>query len=351
MRASRLAIPVGLLLILVTRGAIASDLSPSTVWMTDFAKAQAEATRLHRPIVVHFHTKWCPPCRKMEREVLHTPPVLKQLDEGFVAVKVDLESATNSKYQRQYQVSSMPTDLVLSHDGKVLSRSEGYDGAEDRRKYLAALTTVDARYAKEGQRLARGDAAGAGTGTATAETKPPTAPRNDDVAARSAGPVNKLVPEPMEPKRLDEELIGNDALPAAAGEAAQLALAMDGYCPVTLRTTRAWKPGQKQYSYDYDGLTFLFLAADKRDEFKTNPTKYAPKLLGCDPVVLAESDLAVRGSTKFGAYYEGELFLFETADTRTRFKKDPARFVRLKHVLKPEDVKDMRKLASSSSSK
>jgi len=353
MRVSRIAIAVCLLLVLVSRDAAsASELSPSTVWMTDFAKAQAEAARLHRPLVAHFHTKWCPPCRKMEKEILHTPAVLKQLDEGFVAVKVDLDSAANSKYQRQYRVESMPTDILLSHDGKLLNRSEGYDGGEARKKYLASLNLVDAKYAKEGKRLARGDAAGNGNSVATNDAASGVAaPRanpagNSAVATREGGSFNKVVPEPMEPKRLDETVINDDAFPTTS-EASQQALAMDGYCPVTLRTTRTWKPGQKQISLDHDGQTFLFLAADKRDEFKANPGKYAPKLLGCDPVVLAESDLAVRGSTKFGAYYEGELFLFETADTRTRFRKDPARFVRLKHVLKPEDVKDMRKLAST----
>jgi YHS domain-containing protein len=78
-----------------------------------------------------------------------------------------------------------------------------------------------------------------------------------------------------------------------------------------------------------------------RDEFKANPGKYAPRLRGCDPVALVKSDLAVRGSVKFGAFYEGELFLFETADNRAAFRKDPVKFARLQHALKPEDVKKM----------
>ena len=48
---------------------------------------------------------------------------------------------------------------------------------------------------------------------------------------------------------------------------------------------------------------------------------------------------------KFGAFYEGELYLFESADSRTKFRKDPARYARLQHALKPEDVK---KIASTS---
>ena len=65
----------------------------------------------------------------------------------------------------------------------------------------------------------------------------------------------------------------------------------------------------------------------------------APRLLGCDPVTLAENDVAVRGSTQFGAFYDGALFLFESADSRTKFRKAPTRYSQLKHVVKPEDVK------------
>jgi YHS domain-containing protein len=120
---------------------------------------------------------------------------------------------------------------------------------------------------------------------------------------------------------------------------------MDGYCPVTLRTTRAWKPGSSEIFCEHDGQVFFFTATEKRDEFKANPARYAPRHLGCDPVVLAQSDVAVRGSVKFGAFYEGELYLFESSDSRTKFRKDPARYARLQHALKPEDVQ---KIASTS---
>ena len=68
---------------------------------------------------------WCGPCRKMEKELLHTPTLLKTLDAGFVAVKVDVDK--NPKVQQRFKIKAMPTDIVLGPDGKVLARSEGYD--------------------------------------------------------------------------------------------------------------------------------------------------------------------------------------------------------------------------------
>ena len=91
--------------------------------------------------------------------------------------------------------------------------------------------------------------------------------------------------------------------------------------------------------------TVTAVATDKRDEFKAHPARYAPRLLGCDPVTLTENDVAVRGSTQFGAFYDGSLFLFESAASRAKFRKAPTRYSQLKHVIKPEDVK---KVASNS---
>jgi YHS domain-containing protein/thiol-disulfide isomerase/thioredoxin len=329
----------------------AEELTPATVWMTSFAKAQAEAKRLHRPLVVHFHTATCPPCRKMEKEVLHTPQVLKLLDKGFIAVKVDLSKPLSRKLQTQYRVEAMPTDMILDEDGKALVdkngnpyRTEGYAGGStgERKKYIDALTAVDVKYVAEGKRLPRTDA------TLVATQQTPAAKAPAAVATNGAAAGGKLVPEPVEPRLLEDS--AEPAIEDAVGKPiigiAQTVIALDGYCPVTLRTTRTWKKGDQQIALNHEGQTFLFLAADKRDEFQSNPARYAPKLLGCDPVVLAESNLAIRGSTKYGAFYEGELYLFESNDTRAKFRKEPTRFIRLKHVLRPEEVKDRKDVSN-----
>src|SRR5437016_1650939 len=91
-----------------------AELDHSTIWGHDFAAAEAEAARLHRPLVIHFHAPWCGPCRKMEKELLHTQQMLKMLDAGFVAVKVDVER--NPKVQARFKVANMPTDLILGPD-------------------------------------------------------------------------------------------------------------------------------------------------------------------------------------------------------------------------------------------
>jgi thiol-disulfide isomerase/thioredoxin len=127
-----------------------ADPMPSSVWKLDFAAAEAEAKSLNRPLVVHFYGTRCPPCKKMEQEVLITPQVLKLLEAGFVAVKVDV--VKNGRVSERFGITSMPTDLILSPDGKVLVKTEGYDdigraGDRDRQKYLANLSRINSQYA------------------------------------------------------------------------------------------------------------------------------------------------------------------------------------------------------------
>jgi YHS domain-containing protein/thiol-disulfide isomerase/thioredoxin len=344
---------------LITTEVTSAELVPAKVWKSDFAAAQDEAKQLHRPLVIHFCATWCGPCKKMEREVLDSAQVLKMIDGGFVGAKVDV--VKNPAVQKKFKVEVLPTDLIVSPDGKVLFRSEGYD--DQGRKYLANINRIDAQYAAEGKRLSRTDA------VAKTKTQPQPAVVANNTPAKTATAAtttpaatgDKLVPPPSEPKKVADVAVASPSTPSveeekqperpaatdAAHAAERILLAMDGYCPVTLRMTRSWKTGSSDIALEHEGQTFYFAAQEKRDEFKANPAKYAPRLLGCDPVVLSQRDLAVRGSVKFGAYYEGELFLFESAESRTKFRKNPAHYAKLQHTLKLDDVKDVKKVATT----
>jgi YHS domain-containing protein len=295
----------------------------------------------------------------MEREVLDSAQVLKIIDVGFVGAKVDV--MTNPAVQKKFKVETLPTDMIVSPDGKILVRSEGYEdmsrgGDRDFRKYLTNINRIDAQYAAEGKRLARTDAP-----VENKSRQQPTVVANNtpakSVPAATTTPAatgDKLVPPPTEPKKVVEVAVESPSTPTteeekepevpvvtdkAATSAAGILLAMEGYCPVTLRMTRSWKTGSSDITHEHEGQTFYFAAHEKRDEFKANPAKYAPRLMGCDPVVLSRNDLAVRGSVKFGAYYEGELFLFQSAESRATFRKNPGHYAKLQHTLRLEDVK------------
>lgn len=269
----------------MTGTVVLGDSHGSSVWKTDFAAAQAEARQLNRPLLVHFYGKQCPPCRKMENEVLNKAQVLKVLENGFVAVKVCLDSPANAKVQAKFNITSMPTDLIVGPDGKVLSRTTAYVPLD---QYVATITRWDAKFAGDKKAAASSPAAIA-KAAPPAEKKEPAAQSlpvaQPERAIASTG--DKLVPPPSEPKKISEPQIKTPAaeptiepareLPVAV-EIAQPVIALDGYCPVTLRSIRAWKSGSKEFSLEHDGQTFYFQTAALRDEFKADPTRYAPRL-------------------------------------------------------------------------
>ena len=85
-------------------------------------------------------------------------------------------------------------------------------------------------------------------------------------------------------------------------------------------------------------MKFYLASAEEVRQFQAEPDRYTPELLGCDPVVLWETERAVPGSTKFGAYFDGELYLFTTAETRRRFKESPKQFIETRHVLHVDQI-------------
>ncbi len=115
-------------------------------------------------------------------------------------------------------------------------------------------------------------------------------------------------------------------------------LGLDGYSPVSLFTWREWRQGKAEFTAYHEGVTYRLAGTEELDKFKAQPEKYVPRLLGCDPVILQTSDRAVQGSTKYGAYFDGALYLFQSPETRTEFKKSPMRYVKTRHVLKVDEI-------------
>jgi hypothetical protein len=92
----------------------------------------------------------------MESQVLNSPQLLKTLYDGFIAVKVNTETDKGAKAVSRFKIQGLPTDMVLSPEGKVLVRTQGYDSSS-KPGYLASISRIDTSYKTSGQRLPRGD--------------------------------------------------------------------------------------------------------------------------------------------------------------------------------------------------
>ncbi len=91
-------------------------------WKT-FDDGLSEARSANRPVLVVFHTTWCPHCRRYRRQ-FYNPAVVK-LSRSMVMVLVDrdTEADINARYGA-YGVY-IPRTMVLSPRGKLVSGITG----------------------------------------------------------------------------------------------------------------------------------------------------------------------------------------------------------------------------------
>jgi thioredoxin-related protein/YHS domain-containing protein len=102
-------------------------------WNNDVKQACQTAQIENRLVIVHFYND-CTPCNSMNANVFTDPRIALEMNRNFVAVRVDLKAQV--ALAQQYNITVVPTDLVLRPDERVVYRRQGEIVAE---KYLQFL--------------------------------------------------------------------------------------------------------------------------------------------------------------------------------------------------------------------
>lgn len=120
--------------------------APASIrWEGNFADALRKAKRSGKPVIVDFWADWCGWCERLNETTYADPTVVRKAQD-FVAVKVNAEgSRKETDVARRYQVSSLPTILFLSPDGRQLGRIDGYQGPGHFPHTLDTVLTVAKR--------------------------------------------------------------------------------------------------------------------------------------------------------------------------------------------------------------
>ncbi len=96
------------------------DLVP---WRADFAAAQLESQRTHKPMLAYFTASWCGYCQDMHRNTWSNAKVADALND-YIPVEIDVD--THQDLARRFNISGMPSYAVLDQQGNILRFGEGY---------------------------------------------------------------------------------------------------------------------------------------------------------------------------------------------------------------------------------
>ncbi|MEX0322833.1 MAG: thioredoxin family protein [Puniceicoccaceae bacterium] len=121
-------------------------------WMHDYDEALAKAKAEGKHVLVEFHgSDWCPPCIKLNKEVLTKDAFKKLAKEKLVLVDADFprktklpaeQTAHNEALAGKFGVQYFPTVLIIDGDGNVLDKSVGFPegGLEGFLKFISDKT-------------------------------------------------------------------------------------------------------------------------------------------------------------------------------------------------------------------
>jgi len=313
------------------------------VWERDINIALAKAREANRLVFIHFYGPNCPPYELMEAEVFTNRQVIADMNRFFVPVKVD--SSLNRELVKQFNIESIPTDVVLRGDGQFVHRRQGGISAERFDVYLNYINDearpknnsvhpVSPPILQPEQQPIGPVGPPAGN-----PVSPPSDPRQVvpppvvDPRTLLAPPVS--VPKPPErgnPIRPDtpevtvKEIVPHEVIPFAegtTGPTVEIPLALDGFCPVTLASQERWQPGNPLYYAMYCGQIFRCISEETLETFAKEPAKYAPVAMGEDVVQMVNRQKKIVGQRKFGAWFQDRVYLFSSQESLDTFASRP----------------------------
>ncbi len=130
-----------LLLTMVVACAAAIVLAEDKVtWMTDVPKAIEKAKTENKLVLLDFTgSDWCPPCKALHKNVLTSSEFESYAAKNLILVEVDFPrqkeqtddlKKANKALAKKYKIEGYPTVILLTAEGKELSKDVGYGGAK-----------------------------------------------------------------------------------------------------------------------------------------------------------------------------------------------------------------------------
>lgn len=336
-------------------------------WETDVEAAFAKAKAEDRPLLLHFWTPTCVPCRQLEQTVFNQQPVIDSMHNHFVPVKINAHE--HPDLATRYGIRSVPKDVIVTSDNQEVHRMFT---PKDPEQYIAQLSAIafqvanragerDTRFASrdlpygdgpaafdrdeamqpDPTRMARrsplSPPAGVQTETRFASSTAPTdeegpreiinrfagkssKPSSDSDLDRGDEPANRTGsrwgswPNSDVATNAEDDFAAGDPVAAATDAVSQAAQRSADQFAVA--TNRADRPNASSAASPS--------VRDNRPPAAKRPSE-APSL-GMDgycPVTLLKENRWVRGDKRYGVIHRGRTYLFAGPQEKETFFADP----------------------------
>ena len=123
-------------------------------WLTDLPKAKSLAKEEKKMVLMDFNgSDWCPPCKALRKNVLSSSEFVEYAKKNLVLVDLDFPrhkelpeelKKANEALSQKYKIEGFPTVIVLSSDGKELTKKVGYDG-QNAKDFIAELEKLKSK--------------------------------------------------------------------------------------------------------------------------------------------------------------------------------------------------------------
>ena len=96
-------------------------------WETKLERAQQLAKQQNKLVLLHFTATWSLPCRNLANFVHAESRVRSAFRENVIAVKIDVDQ--NPELVARYEVPSVPFEVILTADKKIVSKRKSPDNS------------------------------------------------------------------------------------------------------------------------------------------------------------------------------------------------------------------------------
>lgn len=124
----------------IAQGLLSPKPDAKVRWTENIGHAMKQHRETGRPMIVYFTADYCGYCRKMERDTWSAPKVVRRMQDGFVALKVDAEK--HPELVKRLGVEGLPATILFNSEGERVQTLSGYSRSGTVIEFLDSVTAV-----------------------------------------------------------------------------------------------------------------------------------------------------------------------------------------------------------------